>query len=775
MGYSTVGVRFTARNDAARGIASMDRQLKGLSRTAKSVAGAFGLYLGAEAVGRGLREGMRLASDFETGMARIHTMLDAGTERYLPAYETRIRELAKTYGESTQSLQSASYDILSATIAPAEAMKVLEANTRAAKAGFTSTALVTNTSARVLKAYGWEASRTAAVLDDMQMAVQRGILTFEGLASNVGDVIGLAANLDVEFKAVMASAASMTKAGLSVDQTFTALKNIFVSFMNPTEEARAAAAELGFALDETSIKGAGLIKIVGKLRKANAAQLEALMPNVRGMVGFAGMLANATSVGEDYKAMADSAGSVQEALNKAMDTTGTKTAKLTERWKDLGRELGKPILTPVIVGVEALTFSLEALNYAIHETPGAFKYSAASAAETFKDIRASGLPMPSAIGQARPQLNLGRDRSPIVQLHPYAPAPSGFSAAEIAAQEKRRAAAYARSDRIQGNVSEGINRQVFLRTHPDWMTPAPSSGLAEHGPAASEIDHAAAYKTVMDSFKSTTDETSTDMTAAWRRMYEDIDKRSSDSWRLRDELLTRERDQYLSDLEKRGVAHEDYVRDTLLVDRWYHAQLEEMAIEKAQYGGNFKEGFAAGIADLQRDLQTVGGLGFDIAQTGINEMSSGLADAVLEGRKLRDIVQGLATDWARMGIEWASRRAFTGLLNTFFPAPVMHAGGIVGQGSAPVRAVSTDVFAGAPRLHNGLRSDEFPAILQRGEEVIAKGGRAGSGQTEALLRELIVAVRTQKLLPVLPESAIENYLASDSGVRAVSEANRRGG
>ena len=29
-----------------------------------------------------------------------------------------------------------------------------------------------------------------------------------------------------------------------------------------------------------------------------------------------------------------------------------------------------------------------------------------------------------------------------------------------------------------------------------------------------------------------------------------------------------------------------------------------------------------------------------------------------------------------------------------------------------------DTFSNAPRLHSGLRSDEYPAILQKGEEVI---------------------------------------------------------
>jgi tape measure domain-containing protein len=59
-------------------------------------------------------------------------------------------------------------------------------------------------------------------------------------------------------------------------------------------------------------------------------------------------------------------------------------------------------------------------------------------------------------------------------------------------------------------------------------------------------------------------------------------------------------------------------------------------------------------------------------------------------------------------------------------ATVKHAGGIVGVGSTS-RFVDPGMFVGAPRLHSGLAPDEFPTILQRGEEVIPKGqaGRRG--------------------------------------------------
>ena len=56
-------------------------------------------------------------------------------------------------------------------------------------------------------------------------------------------------------------------------------------------------------------------------------------------------------------------------------------------------------------------------------------------------------------------------------------------------------------------------------------------------------------------------------------------------------------------------------------------------------------------------------------------------------------------------------------------ASVLHSGGVVGAGG-PTRAVPALAFAGAPRMHSGgwvgLRPDEVPAILQRGERVLSR-------------------------------------------------------
>lgn len=62
-------------------------------------------------------------------------------------------------------------------------------------------------------------------------------------------------------------------------------------------------------------------------------------------------------------------------------------------------------------------------------------------------------------------------------------------------------------------------------------------------------------------------------------------------------------------------------------------------------------------------------------------------------------------------------------------ADVFHGGGIVGVTRVPRRMVSARALVRAPRYHAGLTSDERPAILQKGEEVIPRGGRRRGGDT----------------------------------------------
>lgn len=71
------------------------------------------------------------------------------------------------------------------------------------------------------------------------------------------------------------------------------------------------------------------------------------------------------------------------------------------------------------------------------------------------------------------------------------------------------------------------------------------------------------------------------------------------------------------------------------------------------------------------------------------------------------------------GFSGGGAAASTGSTLTAFQASRLHQGGIVGNAGQTIN-VPASTFIGAPRFHNGLKPDEFPAILQRGEEVVPR-------------------------------------------------------
>lgn len=110
--------------------------------------------------------------------------------------------------------------------------------------------------------------------------------------------------------------------------------------------------------------------------------------------------------------------------------------------------------------------------------------------------------------------------------------------------------------------------------------------------------------------------------------------------------------------------------------------------------------------------------------------------------KVSELVTSLIADLARLGarkfILGPLAGALSGVLGNIgggaLAAALHHSGGMVG-GPAPARMVPALAFAGAARLHAGgwagLRPDEVPAILQRGERVLSRrevaAGLGGTG------------------------------------------------
>jgi hypothetical protein len=159
----------------------------------------------------------------------------------------------------------------------------------------------------------------------------------------------------------------------------------------------------------------------------------------------------------------------------------------------------------------------------------------------------------------------------------------------------------------------------------------------------------------------------------------------------------------------------------------------------------------AALADYAEKAREIGGEIGSALVGAFQSAENAIADFVKKGKlDFRDLVTSMIADLAKL----AARRFILGPIANALSgalggagrifANVLHAGGVVGA-PGPGRMVSALAFAGAPRLHSGgwagLRPDEVPAILQRGERVLSRKEAARYGQPDAQTVNITINAR----------------------------------
>ena len=165
-------VELTVENSALiRGLKAAQTKLKNFSR---SVTAAGKKLLGISAIlAMPFIGGAKTFADFEQQMANVSTMLDEPA-KYMEAYNDGIRKMSVEFGEGTDTLAKGLYDILSASIDPAQALDVLAILAKAARAGLTDTGIAADAITTILNAYGLSADHAESVSDLLFKTVKKG-------------------------------------------------------------------------------------------------------------------------------------------------------------------------------------------------------------------------------------------------------------------------------------------------------------------------------------------------------------------------------------------------------------------------------------------------------------------------------------------------------------------------------------------------------------------------------------------------------------------------
>jgi TP901 family phage tail tape measure protein len=373
-----------------RQLRAADRMIDRLDKDAQSKYGALssGLRSAGQAMTAAVTAPLVLAAGasvkafagFDEQMRNVNSIAKMN-EAQFQQMSQQVVNMSTKYGKSAQDLAAGLFDINSSGFAGADGVKVLDAATQAARAGVADVATSASGLTAVLNAYGMSADQAGKVSDIMFKTVERGVITFPEMASQIGSVVSTSSAAGVKFEEVGAALSVMTRRGINAAESTTALNQLLVQLVSPSEQAQKAAASMGLSwlangqaaqrLKEVGLEG--VMKEIAQATGGNIEAMTALFPEVRAMKAALALGADgAREFSGDLKQMQNASGSAAAALKEQQKSLQSALDRAKASAMAFVMQIGQDLAPMVRVGARGL----ELLAAAARQVPAPMRYIA---------------------------------------------------------------------------------------------------------------------------------------------------------------------------------------------------------------------------------------------------------------------------------------------------------------------------------------------------------------------------------------------------------------
>lgn len=207
----------------------------------------------------------------------------------------------------------------------------------------------------------------------------------------------------------------------------------------------------------------------------------------------------------------------------------------------------------------------------------------------------------------------------------------------------------------------------------------------------------------------------------------DLAKQALDEWKAN----------LIENLGGATEANQEYIDK---IEQIYSVKLKQIYDKSLLDSNKWEDGASRALKRYADEATNAAKNAEQLFSTAATKVEDTLVDMISTGefsfKKLGDLVQSIEQDILRMFIRQQITGPIASALGDFVKGSggdifgsifgsLFHDGGIVGASNVARRAIPAYAFAGAPRFHNGLMPDEFPAILQKGETVLPKNTKMG--------------------------------------------------
>lgn len=332
---------------------ALDKLAKGATQAGKALTKVLTLPI----VGMGTAS-VKYGMELEDAVYEVATLpgVLSGTQeqrqQQIRALTDELIDASNDAHTAATELASATYDAISAGVAPEDAAYWAERAAMAGKAGRSDASTVINGASSIYNAWGAKASGGLDhILDSMITAQNLGKTTVGELSSQIGQVSGLAPQLSLSMEEVLSSVAALTAGGLSTSSAITGLRGVLSAVIKPTSEAAEMAKELGIDFSAAGLKAKGFTGFLAEIASVTEGDSEKLGKLFGSVEGLNAVMMLGTTAADKYHSILAEMTSASGTLDAAFETrVSSRSAQLEgamNRLKNTGVELAQNLYPAV--------------------------------------------------------------------------------------------------------------------------------------------------------------------------------------------------------------------------------------------------------------------------------------------------------------------------------------------------------------------------------------------------------------------------------------------
>ena len=289
------------------------------------------------------------SNQFTAAMKEANTMAGkdgAGFQQL----KKQVSELSESIPIARDALAKGLYQVISNGVPEDNWMSYLEKSAKASVGGLADLQEVVKVTSTVIKNYGLSWEDAEKVQDKIQLTAKNGVTSFEQLAQALPKVASNAASLGITMDELMGAFATLTGVSGNTQEVATQIGAVMTALIKPSKEAQKMADEMGIKFDAAAIKSAGGLREFltqldtavkkyaessGVLEKEVYGRLFGSAEALRALSPLTGQLAE--KFGENVDAMADSAGTMDQAyetMNSGAAAATQKIMNMVGGWMD---------------------------------------------------------------------------------------------------------------------------------------------------------------------------------------------------------------------------------------------------------------------------------------------------------------------------------------------------------------------------------------------------------------------------------------------------------